>query len=562
MKTLYEFVLPLVLMLFVCSGLYSQEEYVSNNKNVVIKNLGAKINSPGFDYAPSVTPDGELLIFVSQRKGSKINMKGEPSHDFWGMNINGKDFSGFTEPYNLDSDSTMSLNTMYNEGVASITADGKVLYFTACNRADGLGSCDIYKSTWDGRKWSKPYALGRGINSGYWESQPSISPDGSRLYFVSNRPVRNEMDFDIWYTDYDDEMDEWGEAQNLKAINTPGKDCSPFIAPDNVTLLFSSDAYEPNIGGLDFYVTRYDPEFKSWSSPAHLAEPLNSNEDEQFMSMPASGDLIYFSSRRQDVSGSSGDLDLFVAQVPVMFRAIVLRVNAVDENTGKHVPSAVMIKNSYTDKTITRHTSETDSIIKMVVSQPDFGLTSDSLRYVDFDIESSNIKGKIQKTVRIRNPKYPADDFREYSNILDITLEHDKVSSKEGAIDWESEHSILTARSHITGIEDGEERDLEKITYRETEVRNTIPVLGFVFFNHNSSEIPDRYIRYKSTNETRSFNYKMLHNRGTIYSYHNVLNVIGKRLNDNPDADITLTGTNSNYEEERRNKELSEKRAE
>ncbi len=542
-------------VLFTFNSILCQKE----NDKIQIYNLGPAINSEGYDYAPTITPDGELLIFVSQREGSILTAEGEPSHDFWAVKIKSDKFNDFSLPFNLDS-SSLRLNTPYNEGVASITADGKTLYFTACNRPNGLGSCDIFKAEWEGDRWGKPFALGRNVNTGFWESQPSISPDGKRLYFVSNRP--DGGDLNIWYSDYDEEFEEWGEAKFLEIANTDEDEQSPFIAPDNITLIFSSDGREPNMGGLDFYVTRFNQEFNNWEKPAHLASPLNSSFDERFLSMPASGDIIYFASSREDIGENYGKIDLFVAKTPRMFRSIVLKVNTIDAETGKNVPSEVVIRNPAANVEFKSRTTKLDSSVEFVVTQQNFGEPEDSLKYVDFEIKSKSEKGEAKKIVRINNPKIPnPDEFRDFADKLNITLEQGE-KSYEGKPKWSFKHSILSAPTHIVAFKNGEERNFEKLYFIETPMKNSIPILGYVFFNHNSYEIPKRFKLFESYGQAKNFKYSELFNQGTLYCYHHVLNIIGKRLKEYPDANIQLMGCNSGYKEEKENKELSRKRAE
>jgi Tol biopolymer transport system component len=227
-----------------------------------IINLGKVINHRGLDYGPTVSADGKTLYFVSDRKGSRITRDGDFSHDFWAAKKENNLDTNFYAPYNIDT-LDAGVNTVFNEGVASIAPDGQKLYFTGCNRPDGLGDCDIYVAEIVGDRWNKPVNLGRNVNSEFWDSQPAISSDGLRLYFVSNRPSptnpegEGQEDTDIWFTEFDRDMEEWSVAKNLGPdVNTAKQEVSPFIAADNQTLFFASNGHTPNMGGLDFYRTQ------------------------------------------------------------------------------------------------------------------------------------------------------------------------------------------------------------------------------------------------------------------------------------------------------------------
>jgi hypothetical protein len=86
------------------------------------------------------------------------------------------------------------------------------------------------------------------------------------------------------------------------------------------------------------------------------------------------------------------------------------------------------------------------------------------------------------------------------------------------------------------------------------------PFLRVVFFDHNSSEIPERYVRYANYGETLTFEESQSPN--PLIHHRNILNVIGQRMQMHPWAALTITGCNSNYAEEEGNLDLSKARAE
>jgi len=86
------------------------------------------------------------------------------------------------------------------------------------------------------------------------------------------------------------------------------------------------------------------------------------------------------------------------------------------------------------------------------------------------------------------------------------------------------------------------------------------PLLNYVFFEQNSSTIPDRYIKIKYS-DTKNFGIKSLQNLGALETYYQVLNIIGLRLRNNPDAKIEIVGCNSNTDDEKGNTDLSRDRA-
>ena len=87
------------------------------------------------------------------------------------------------------------------------------------------------------------------------------------------------------------------------------------------------------------------------------------------------------------------------------------------------------------------------------------------------------------------------------------------------------------------------------------------PLLNYIFFENNSTEIPNKYKKLDK-NQSQKFDIDSLYRETTIDIYYNLLNIIGRRLIKNPDAKISLIGCNSDIGEEKGNIELSQKRAE
>lgn len=546
-----------------------EQPQILDKSKIRIINLGPVVNWKGLDYAPSISADGKTLYFVSNRAGSKINPKyGKPSHDFWATKKNDRLDTIFFKPFNIDTTTIFGyqgVNTPENEGVASIAADGQSLYFTACSRPDGLGDCDIYRTTIEGDRWSRPYNLGPNVNSKYFDAQPSIAPDQSRLYFVSTRPGPNSDgnnsnwdNMDIWYSDFDPETEEWKPAQNLTAINTKTQDAAPFIAADNQTLFFSSKGHEPNIGGLDFYVTRFDPVTNTWSKPENLGEPLNTSEDDQFITLPASGDVIYFSSRRRDIGGYQGDFDIFMAFVPSYFRAVVVKTVVIDECSGENIPAVVTIKSPIINRIAVDTLRGTHTEMDFVVSNTDYGNPRDSITFVNLEISAENPKyGNAKKIVRIDKPKPTTDpeEAKKYADVINVVI----PLGQRPVIGANIEEARYVADNKAIKPEIANFRGL---VMEQFQTWDLYPLLNYVFFDLGSSKIPDRYILFKSADDKfkKSFTDTTIRG-GTLEKYYHILNIYGFRLTQYPDAKIEIVGCNDGKTADEKKPNLSRDRA-
>lgn len=258
-------------------------------------NMGPEINSNYRDYFPSITADGTQLIFSRNIDGNE---------DFFISTLKDKSWGS---PVPLSD----KINTSkYNEGAQSITPDGLYLFFTGCNRPDGLGRCDIYISHKNGKEWGEPFNLGAPINSPYWESQPAISPDGGTLYFVSNRPG-GLGGYDIWKSSLKADG-YWSAPENLgPEINTSYDEQTPFLHPDGKTLYFSSDGW-PGMGNKDIFMSRLDENGK-WSKPENLGYPINTFNEETGLIVTPDGSSGLFSS---NLKGGFGDMDIYQFKMP------------------------------------------------------------------------------------------------------------------------------------------------------------------------------------------------------------------------------------------------------
>lgn len=267
-------------------------------KNPVIfnpTNMGDNINSADDEYWPTPSLDGKKLIFTRLLKDSNQILQ----EDF---------FEADLDSLQNEAVPITSVNTLNNEGAQTLSADSKILFFTACNRSDGGGSCDIYFSRFVNGKWTTPLNAGGPLNTQYWDAQPSFSSDNRFLYFSSNRPGGKGKK-DIWKVEFvgfsDTGMPIWKEPQNIKEINTEGDEISPFIHANNQNFYFASDTHV-GMGGLDLFTVYFD-EFGSVKDLKNLGYPINTNEDELGITICSIGNKAYFSSARNTGAG----LDIF-----------------------------------------------------------------------------------------------------------------------------------------------------------------------------------------------------------------------------------------------------------
>ncbi len=312
------------------------------------KNLGAAANSPDDEYLPSLTVDGGTLVFTRRfpRKATTTANTKEEEDLFmctlkdgnWGKAVRMPD----------------PVNSTDNEGAQCISQDGRIMFYTACNRADGGGRCDLYMCVNKGGTWSKPRNLGPDVNSGAWESNPTFSIDGKTLYFVSNRKG-GQGGMDIWKTVF--ENGRWTEPVNLgPEVNSEWDEMSPFIHFDDRTLYFASNR-PAGMGGLDlFKSTRQDD--GSWTKPVNLGFPINTEGDESGLIVSANARTAIYSSDRK---GGYGKQDLYSFELPVAVRptvTICFQGTVTNARTGQPVGADIRVTDIRNGMTVANTSSD------------------------------------------------------------------------------------------------------------------------------------------------------------------------------------------------------------
>jgi len=403
--------------------------------------VGSGINTSDDEYWPSITADGQTLMFTRQPNiSNNPDFKGVVQEDFY---ISYFANNVWQKAFNAGA----PLNTIQNEGAQTLSSDGSYMYFTACNRPDGLGNCDLYFSAFTKGKWSEPSNLGAPVNTNHWESTPSISADGKTLFFSSSRPG-GFGGKDIWLTRLNDK-NKWTEPVNLgSVINTEGDEMSPFIHFDGKTLYFASDG-RVGMGGFDLFVSRMKDD-STWTEPQNLGYPINTFNDEMGLIIESGGQKAYYSSVRDKSRGKdifSFNLYESVRPNPVSY----MKGKVYDKETGKLLKADYELINLSTGKIIIKNvTDETGNFLVCLPSGYNYGINVSKPGYLfyseNFMLEGIHTASKPYIKKIVLNPAIVGEKMQLSNVFYEIDswqLKKESITELDNLVTLLSENSNL-----------------------------------------------------------------------------------------------------------------------
>ena len=279
------------------------------------------VNTEYNEYLPFITPDNSQLLFTRKRKEKRLgDIRLTEIEELMVSRVSGK-AEAFSTPEKMPYPFNDGVG---NYGGVTMSVTNKELFLTRCMVINEMGerSCDIFftRKKYVARTdagfhyaWTDLEELPETVNGkDSWESQPSLSSDGQRLYYArySEGDTRG---IDIYVAERSSDGG-WLPGKPIPGkVNTPYNDKAPFIHPDGVTLYFSSDGH-PGAGGYDLYMSRLQKN-GTWSQPVNLGKPVNTEKDEHGMIVSTDGAYGYYASNE---FGENGGYDIVYFPMPGM----------------------------------------------------------------------------------------------------------------------------------------------------------------------------------------------------------------------------------------------------
>lgn len=307
--------------LFVLALMLNQFSLEAQTK---VRKLPSSINHPSLNlYAPYLSADANAIVFISD------NGEDNALTPFY----TSRESADWKEPQMLPKSIYTRLNFL--KGFA-LSADGKKLFFSTI-KSPSVGVYDIWSSELKGTTWSEPVNLGMPVNSKGNEACPSLSVDGTALYFMRCEKMdQNKAEQCKIFKTTKKPNGQWDEPVELPAHINTGNSQTPRIMADGETLIFSSDKMPVKKGGMDLYITKFAN--GNWSQPVPL-DFVNTDKDDQYVSVAALGRYLV-----KDAMGQRKN-ELMEYLIPDQLRpkGMMKIEGKVTDPTGKAIPAYVSL---------------------------------------------------------------------------------------------------------------------------------------------------------------------------------------------------------------------------
>ncbi|KAA3609781.1 MAG: hypothetical protein D8M58_08955 [Calditrichaeota bacterium] len=401
---------------------------------VKIENLGLNVNSAGSEVFPRISQDGNTLYFIASDRTGGVGASDswystKDKNGKWGKGVN------FGSP----------LNTSSNDGLLAISGDDNVAIFFGHYQGT-FGGGDLFYTVRQGNGWSDPCNLGATINSDGWESMANLAPDGRTLFFTSSRSG-GVGDEDIYVTSLT--PNGWTKPANLgSTINTTKKEKYPFLSADGKTLYFSSDGHI-GFGGQDlFYSKKLGDSWTSWSEPVNMGKHINTLENDQDLTIPASGVRGYVV--KNNLSDGHGKTDIYSFVLPYEMRPepVFQVYGTVQDDKGNPVAAVIRYQDLDTNEEIARATSNrSDGLYKIALpAHRRYAISIDmkgylyysdllDLRNPDDLLEQQTINQLLSKEVQ--NIRKAQSRFNELNGELNLLLQKDSKEVSQAFAEYQ-----------------------------------------------------------------------------------------------------------------------------
>lgn len=276
--------------------------------DVKITNVGNPVNTESSEYVPCVTSDDSVMLYTYVGEASVGGLQSYPGMPdsagiyFEDIYFSKRDKNDWLAPEPLGN----SINTAGHDAAVGLSNDGQTLIVYK----DESGGGDLFLSRLNGVEWSTPEPIQGDVNTGAWEGHATFSNDMRVMYFASERSG-GYGGRDIWMASLMPDG-KWGNVRNMgPKINTAENEDAPFLHPNGMILMFSSEGHN-SMGGYDIFQCELTPVDSMWSEPGNsvnMGYPINTPGDDKYFILGVDGKHGYYSS---GATGGFGQQDIYL----------------------------------------------------------------------------------------------------------------------------------------------------------------------------------------------------------------------------------------------------------
>jgi outer membrane protein OmpA-like peptidoglycan-associated protein len=468
------------------------------------------VNSKYTEYNPVVSADESIMAFTALRPNTGKTRSGDKFIEEIYISYN---HSGtWTEP------KVVPVASDYNVGTAGISPDGqKMIIFMGGVNDEG----SLFQITKDGEDWSKPSILSNNLNSKALESTASITPDGKTIYFASNR-LGTLGGLDIWKMELKPDG-KWTAPVNLgPEVNSKANEDAPFIHPDQKTLFFTSDGHN-SIGGRDIFQSKFVN--SKWTRPENMGYPINTTANDNYFTLIADGTRAYFSSDRK---GGQGSQDIYYLDMPANAANISLTMikgKILNAETGKPMPTKMYVVDNETKKNLEfvyNPDTKTGNYLIILPPNKNYDIIIESEGFLPYtlnvNVPNQNYFYELYQLINLKT-------IKQFDVVVgqEVEVKNAFYDTEQAAkIDLRKTHEAKLVQSGNVDVYDMmldliASDDKEGIAYLTELIQHTDPIDAVVFDEKNSNvEVAARTYYYDESDESK-FEQKEVDGR-TIFS--------------------------------------------
>ena len=317
---------------------YHLRDLKKNPIDVNFYNAGKNVNSTTADFRPVIDISGDVLYFSSNRKTNTaaiVDGFGEYITDGY---VAFKD-TGFAKAKNLG----INVNAIGYDEILSVNSnsDRMLIYKEA-----GSTESPLYIALANGKSWDKATPVNKLPSSRM--AGACMASNGKTIYF-SAEIKGGKGGKDIWMTTQN-EKGEWGAPQNLgEGVNTRFDEVNPWLFYDDKAMFFASEGHN-SIGGFDIFKTEQADASQSWSKAENIGYPLNTTDDDKYLSLTVDRKTGYVSQLRPEGLGETDIYRFVTAQPLVKSNNVLVKGNLIKaDGTVAKDASCMIVRNDTGD---------------------------------------------------------------------------------------------------------------------------------------------------------------------------------------------------------------------